>query len=97
MTELTEKVAEFKARQQQIIDLNTEYVKAVDAFGDDCQARTDAIKSEFEAKKAELGVEFEKAKQSYKADLKATFGVTDGKNANILDLVQLIHRVVTGK
>ena len=93
MTDILQVIESFKSRQQTILDLNAAFIKEADAFGEECQARIDAIKAEFETKKAELGAEFEKAKTSYKADLKAAFGVTDGESANILDLVQLIHRV----
>lgn len=93
MTGIIDTIESFKVRQQTILDLNVEFVKKSDEFGEDCQSRIEAIKTEFEVKKAELGAEFEKAKASYKADLKAAFGVTDGESANILDLVQLIYRV----
>lgn len=93
MTNISEKVESFKSRQKVIMDLNDAYNKATEAFAEECQSKIDAIKAEFETKKAELGVEFEKAKESYKVDLKSEFGVTDGENANILDLVQLIRRV----
>lgn len=90
---ILETIESFKARQKIILDLNAEFVKRADEFGEECQSRIEAIKTEFEVKKAELGAEFEKAKEAYKSDMKAAFGVTDGENANILDLVQLIHRV----
>lgn len=93
MTDIEVTIASFKARQQTILDLNAEFIKQADAFGEECQSRIEAIKTEFEVKKAELGAEFEKAKASYKADMKTAFGVTDGESANILDLVQLIRRV----
>lgn len=93
MTQLLEKIAVFKDRQKAIMQLNAQFVAKCDEFAAECETRISAIKTEFEVKKAELGQEFEKAKESYKADLKTEFGVTDGESANILDLVQLIHRV----
>lgn len=93
MSELSDKVASFKERQTNIMILHDEMTKAVNALGDQCQERVNAINTEFEVKKAEFGQALEAAKTSYKADLKEAFGVTDGESANILDLVQLIHRL----
>jgi Skp family chaperone for outer membrane proteins len=93
MITLVDKIAEFKARQKKIMELHAEFVAKSDAFGAECESRMEAIKTEYEVKKAELAAEFEKEKAFYKADLKAQFGITDGDQANILDVVELILRV----
>lgn len=93
MTNVAEKIASFKERQAEIMKLDAQYNIKVDELKQDCENRIDAIKTEFEVKKAELSAEPSKAIEQYKADLKAEFGVTDGERANILDIVQLIDRV----
>ena len=95
MTDVASKIASFKERQSQILALSAEFEEASGALADDCQGRIDAIKTEFEVKKAELASELEKAKEAYKADVKAAFGVTDGEPLNIVQMVEFIHRVAS--
>lgn len=37
--------------------------------------------------------ELEKLKATYRAELKARLGITDGENANVLDLMKAAHKV----
>lgn len=43
----------------------------------------------------ELNQALENKKEQYKAEMKAEFGVCDGEQINILDVVQMTHKVAS--
>lgn len=88
-----EQVKAFREKQSKIMELHKAYEEAVNKVGADCESRIEAIKTEYEVKKAELGQELERAKSEYKAAVKAAFGVTDGETINVIDMVEFISRV----
>jgi hypothetical protein len=90
---LDEQISAFKEKQAKIMDLHRQYDAALTDVKTDCETRIKAIETEFETKKAELAVELDRSKAEYCASMKEAFGVADGENANILDVVQLVRRV----
>lgn len=91
---LESKIREFKDKQAEIVRLNDEF-----------QVDRKRIIGEFEDKKKELETKYqgmlteaakllENAREKYKAELKSWVGITDGENANILDVVILAKTVM---
>lgn len=90
---LIDQVAEFKAKQIEIINLNDEAQGKLAKLQSESQAKLDAVHAEFETEKAKILAPLDQKREEYKKEMKAAFGVTEGETATILDLVQLIHRV----
>lgn len=82
MSTLTEKLDYFKGKQKKILEMSEDFEK-----------KKAEVVSEANAKLAELAAPLEKAKEEYKAELKAFAGVTDGERINVLDVIEMVGRV----
>lgn len=78
----------FKKKQQEIVELHKQ-LKDAQAKA---QAEVDKLMEEKKKDLNELQQKFTAARENYKAELKAQFGITDGEEMNVLDMIHAVKK-----
>jgi hypothetical protein len=90
MSTYQELIEGFKAKQEAILKADATAQEAKQAL----DAKVEAFINEHKGPVEELLQAAENMKQEYRAEIKAAFGITDGERTNVLDVVEMVHRVV---
>ena len=89
MTTLEETLSYFKKKQDEIIGLHGEYAQKKEALEKEIETFVENKKRELNPLESKLN----EATAKYKAEMKSQFGIADGENANVLQLVEAIIAV----
>jgi hypothetical protein len=89
------KISDFKAKQLEVRAAHAEFVVKEKQLLDEYNAKADAMKAEFEEKNDANSKEFRSLQEKYKAEVKATFGITDGEKSDILSVVEMVQKVLS--
>jgi len=90
---INEKIEHFTKRQEEITDLAAIFEGKKREIVQEFTQKKSELEKEYQDKIDAAAQELTKRKEEYKAELKAWVGITDGENANILDVVKLARTV----
>jgi dsDNA-specific endonuclease/ATPase MutS2 len=93
MNPVHEKIAYFKQKQTEILEINQGFEKRKAEILEQYQNAKKVLEEEAEQKLAEAQKPLQEAGEKYRAELKAFAGITDGEKSNVLDLIQAILKV----
>jgi hypothetical protein len=88
-------ISRLKARQSDITRLHTEFKDKEHMLILEHKDRVRELEAETEKKITDAARELNSLKETYKAECKAIFGVADGEQINILDVVEMIRKVAS--
>lgn len=92
MTALEQKITYFKQLQTEIMELHKEAESKTHALESEFKEKVTALEIEYTTKNNEVTRELDNKKEKYRAELKATFGMTDGEKTNVLDVIQAVQK-----
>ena len=93
MSQFREKVTYFNQKKREMLEVDKEIKIKLIELQDKAEKEIGVIREKFDAEKISLMAPLDKLRETYKAEVKAWCGITDGEAMNVVQMLEAVKRI----